>query len=84
MNADAEIHRQNDTVLPEDAVVTWEDKQYIFEEIKPKNYKMVEVKIGNSENGYQQILQTNTDILKKKIVTKGAYQLLMALKNVEE
>lgn len=84
MNADAEIHRQNGTVLPEDAVVTWEDKQYIFEEIKPKNYKMVEVKIGNSENGYQQILQTNTDILKKKIVTKGAYQLLMALKNVEE
>jgi cobalt-zinc-cadmium efflux system membrane fusion protein len=84
MNADAEIGRQKSFTLPEDAVLTWEDKQYVFEETQPKTYTMTEVKIGSTENGYIEILEINPAFLRKKIVTKGAYQLLMALKNVEE
>lgn len=84
MNAEIETNMQTGQSLPEDAVVSWEGKQYVFEEIKSKTYRMVEVKIGNTENGYTEILENSPKFLKKKIVVKGAYPLLMGLKNVEE
>jgi cobalt-zinc-cadmium efflux system membrane fusion protein len=59
-------------------------KQYIFQEVKPKTYKMVEIKIGNSENGRTEIFNIDQNLKNKKFVTKGAYALLMGLKNVEE
>lgn len=45
---------------------------------------MVEVQIGNSENGYTELVNTSQSFMNKKFVTKGAYQLLMGLKNIEE
>lgn len=84
MNAEVEADSNNRTVIPDDAIVIWEDEQFIFEEIKPKTYKMFPVKIGNSENGFTEILDFKEENFNKKFVTKGAYQLLMALKNVEE
>ena len=39
--------------------------------------------IGNSENGRTEILNLD-EKAKTKFVTKGAYYLLMGLKNVEE
>ncbi|MBS1571065.1 MAG: efflux RND transporter periplasmic adaptor subunit [Bacteroidetes bacterium] len=84
MNAEVEINNQNGATLPEDAVVTWENQQYIFEETKPNTFTMTKVAIGNSENGNTQILNLPTNFYQKKIVTKGAYQLLMALKNIED
>ncbi|MDQ1856172.1 efflux RND transporter periplasmic adaptor subunit [Chryseobacterium sp. WLY505] len=82
MNADVEAHTSNGSVLPNDAVVRFENKNYIFE-MKGKNiFEMKEVKVGNSENGFIEILQN--DLANKKLVTKGAYNLLMSLKNVEE
>ncbi|KIA88690.1 efflux RND transporter periplasmic adaptor subunit [Kaistella jeonii] len=84
MNAEMEADSEEGTVIPDDAIVTWEEKQYIFEEIKPKTYKMFPVTIGNSENGFTELLNFKDENRKKKFVTKGAYQLLMALKNVEE
>ena len=84
MNADVETSSERAFSIPDNGVVTWEGKQYIFEEIKPKTYKMMHVNIGNSENGYTELLNFDPKNASKRIVTKGAYQLLMALKNVEE
>ncbi|SFH88823.1 efflux RND transporter periplasmic adaptor subunit [Halpernia frigidisoli] len=84
MNAEMETESQEGTVISDDAIVTWEAKQYIFEEIKPKTYKMFPVKIGNSENGFTELLNYNDEFKNKRFVTKGAYQILMSLKNVEE
>lgn len=84
MNAEMESDAKEGTVIPDDAILTWEEKQYIFEEIKPKTYKMFPVKIGNSENGSTELENFKEENKSKKFVTKGAYQLLMALKNVEE
>lgn len=84
MNAEVETNSETGNTVPDDAIVTWEGKQYLFQEVKPKTYKMVEVKIGNSENGRTELLNFNQNFKNKKIVTKGAYQLLMGLKNVEE
>ena len=84
MNAEMEADSEQGVVIPDDAIITWEEKQYVFEEIKPKTYKMFPVQIGNSENGLTELLNFSEDNKQKKFVTKGAYQLLMALKNVEE
>ena len=84
MNAEMEADSEEGIVIPDDAIITWEEKQYVFEEIQPKTYKMFPVEIGNSENGFTQLLNVKEENTKKKFVIKGAYQLLMALKNVEE
>lgn len=44
---------------------------------------MVEIEIGKSENGFTEII-SDKDLSGKTIVTKGAYTLLMSLKNTEE
>ncbi|MCW4452149.1 efflux RND transporter periplasmic adaptor subunit [Kaistella sp. BT6-1-3] len=84
MNAEIEVNAEKGFVIPDDAIVTWEGKQYIFEEIKPKTYKMFPVTIGNAENGLTELLNFDVRNANKTFVTKGAYHLLMALKNVEE
>ena len=83
MNAEAEIKSTNSDALPEESVVSFEGKEYIYIEIAKLKYKMVEVQIGEKQNNFVQIL--NADQLKdKKIVSKGAYTLLMKMKNTEE
>ena len=84
MNAEVETNSETGNTVPDDAIVTWKNKQYIFQEVKPKTYKMVEIKIGNSENGRTEIFNIDQNLKNKKFVTKGAYYLLMGLKNVEE
>lgn len=84
MNADVEMDHFQTIAIPDDAIISWEEKQYIFEEIKPKIFKMLNVQIGKSNNGYTELLNFNSDFSKRKFVTKGAYNLLMGLKNIEE
>lgn len=84
MNAEIETESTDNFTIPEDAVVSWEGRQYVFEEIKPKTFKMQEVNIGKSENSFVEILNPSPELLKKKIVIKGAYKLLMGLKNIED
>ncbi|WP_407503302.1 efflux RND transporter periplasmic adaptor subunit [Elizabethkingia miricola] len=82
MNADIEAQTSNSSSLPNDAIVRFENKNYIFE-MKGKNkFEMKEVKTGISENGYTEILETDLD--RKQFATKGAYNLLMTLKNTED
>jgi cobalt-zinc-cadmium efflux system membrane fusion protein len=45
---------------------------------------MVEVQIGVSQGGYTEILNENSSINNKSIAVKGAYTLLMQLKNTED
>ena len=44
---------------------------------------MKEVTIGDSENGYTEIVSIE-DFTDKNIVIKGAYTLLMKMKNTED
>lgn len=84
MNAEVETNSRNATAIPDGGVVAFNGKQYIFEEVKPKTYRMVPVKTGNSEHGYTEVSGLTPEQASKKWVTKGAYNLLMALKNVED
>ena len=81
------------TALPSDAVVSFDDKDYIFAFERNKEeagkafteYRMVEVKKGVSGSGFTEItLPDGFNKVTARIVTKGAYSLLSAMKNAGE
>ena len=83
MNADIETLSSLDNSLPEQSIVNFEAKSFVFVVTGKQTYHMVEVILGTEENGFVTI--KNSDSLKgKSIVNKGAYTLLMKLKNTEE
>ncbi|MGV9003673.1 efflux RND transporter periplasmic adaptor subunit [Flavobacterium sp.] len=83
MNADIELKNEAQLSIQKEAVVSFENKNYVFIKKSKNQYEMTEITLGNSENNYIAIL--NADMFKgKDIVTKGAYTLLMQLKNKEE
>lgn len=83
MNAELEIESTNLNAIPEESIVTFEGKDYVFIEIGKQKYKLQEVSLGQKENNFIEIKNVD-DLQNKKIVSKGAYTLLMTLKNVEE
>ena len=93
INAMIETQSSQVSSLPDAAVVTYEDKHYIFiaKGSKTENgeemqqYEMVEVKTGFSEMGYTEVqVPQNIEVSKPKIVTQGAYMLLAKMFNSEE
>ncbi|MCE1198629.1 MAG: efflux RND transporter periplasmic adaptor subunit [Marinilabiliales bacterium] len=79
--------------LPAEAVVSFDDKDYIFvydsekmEEGKPFTlYRMVQVRKGISEGDFTEvILPEGFKTAETRVVTKGAYNLLSAKKNAGE
>jgi len=80
------------TALPSDAVVSFDDKDYIFAFERNKEeagkafteYRMVEVKKGVSGSGFTEIKLPDGFDINARIVTKGAYSLLSAMKNAGE
>jgi membrane fusion protein, heavy metal efflux system len=81
------------TALPAEAVVNFDDKDYIFtferekeEAGKPfTEYRMIEVQKGVSGSGYIQIkLPQGFSVDSSRVVVKGAYNLLSAKKNAGE
>lgn len=83
MNADIEVKSERGNVLPDDAIVRYENKKYIFIDKGNHQFEMKEVQTGNSENGYTEII-TDNQFVNTIFVTKGAYNLLMAMKNKAE
>lgn len=80
MNAEIEVKNKAATVLPDEALVRFDNRQYIFVQSDSLQFVMKEVQTGISENGYTQIIN-GVEMLKDKIVTRGSYTLLMMLKN---
>jgi cobalt-zinc-cadmium efflux system membrane fusion protein len=83
--------------LPNDAVVDYQGRKYIFiehdeqksggkkSEEAEMHFEMVEVTIGNSELGYTEVTLPDSIVQKNmKVVLKGAYAMLSKMKNSEE
>ena len=83
MNAEIETQTSFSNAIPEESIVDFEGKNYVFTEMKKQMYRMVPVTVGEAENGFVQVLNFQ-DFEGKKIVTKNAYTLLMKLKNTGE
>ncbi len=97
MNAEIGINSSLNNVLPEEAVVSFEGKDYVFallqdigiskkqsqSDTESKKYEMIAVETGETENGFVTI-NDKQKLIGKNIVVKNAYTLLMKLKNVED
>jgi cobalt-zinc-cadmium efflux system membrane fusion protein len=95
MYVNAFIEESDDrlTALPSEAVVNFDDKDYIFTFEREKEekglpfteYRMIEVKKGVSGSGYTQVmLPQGFSVDSARVVVKGAYNLLSAKKNAGE
>jgi len=95
MYVNAVIKAKNSQVnaVPSEAIVSFDDKDYIFiiertkvEAGKPfTEYRMVQIQKGVSDEGFTEILlKENFNIKAAKVVIKGAYNLLSAKKNAGE
>lgn len=82
MNADIQVAGKKAGVLPEDAVVHFDGKDYVFIEAAKGDYALTPVETGMREHSEVEIVTGLPQ--DARIVTKGAYTLLMIMKNKEE
>jgi len=93
VNADIQAKSNQVTSVPSEAIVSFEDKDYIFVFEKNKveagkpftEYRMIQVRKGVIDDGYSEIvLPLGFNFKVSKVVVKGAYNLLSAKKNAGE
>jgi len=93
VNAIIEVSGSKVTALPSDAVVSFDDKDFIFIFDKNKEeggkpfteYRMIEIHKGVTDGGFiEVILPDGFNLQTSKVVVKGAYNLLSAKKNAGE
>lgn len=80
INADIHLANKKQLTLPEDAIVDWKGKTYVFEDLGNNSYKIIEVKNGIAQNGFKQFTSKNLTS-SSKLVVKNAYTLLMKTMN---
>ncbi len=78
--------------LPDEAIVSFEGKKYIFATDKYQNkqqsnehhFELITVQTGVSEQGYTEVTLPSAIDQSAHVVVKGAYSLLSKMKNSEE
>lgn len=83
MNAEVETDKSVSLTVPEEAVVRWQNKFYVFVPQVANTYRMVPVTTGSNLNGLVEIAGAGISN-ETKLVKKKAYILLMKLKNSNE
>ena len=85
LSADIQTTETNALTVPNDAVVRFENKQFIFIEKEKGFFEMMEVTLGVMDKQFSQITPLSiSDISKQNIVTQGAYSILSKMKNTAE
>lgn len=85
MNAEIEVTSTEVVAIPEEGLVHFAGKYYVFIQADTHTYHMQEVITGATENGLTEIAFPDSSGMDDKIfVTHGAYALLMQLKNTGE
>ena len=77
-NAEIELNDAKVNAVPEQAIVKWQNKPFVFVKTEANTFKMIPVELGVITNGFVEI---KTNLSKQEIVTTNAYILLMKLKN---
>lgn len=94
INAAIEVEADEQYAIPEEAIVRFEAKQYIFKSLGKRmeenesmnDFEMLEIKKGNEEEGFIAFTfeDKSQDITKMEVVLKDAFTLLAKAKNSEE
>lgn len=83
-NAIIEVGDKTVNAMPENAIVSFEGKDYIFTSNNKNSFTMVEVNSGVTEAGFTEIVLPEGFDPAISIVTHGTYALLSKIKNAEE
>lgn len=85
MTAMVETGNNMAATVPQDAVVFFEGKHYLFVPKEQQHFEMIEVEVLETTDGFSQVKGVEAELTEKTpVVTAGAYTLLMKLKNTEE
>ncbi len=94
INAAIEVEADEQYAIPEEAIVRFEAKQYVFKSLGKRmegnesmnDFEMLEIKKGNEEEGFIAFTfeDKSQDITKMEVVLKDAFTLLAKAKNSEE
>ncbi len=85
MNAEINVQSNDALTVPEEAVVRWQNKNYVFTDAGNNNFELTEVQTGVSDKGNVEIITPNKDEWSnKKIIIRNAYAVLMKMKNSAE
>jgi cobalt-zinc-cadmium efflux system membrane fusion protein len=83
INAIVLVKNYTTYTLPEEAVVSFDESNYVFHRLYKNHFNMLKVDLGASSNGFVEVVNSDS-LINKNIVKEGAYTLLMALKNTSE
>lgn len=78
VNAEISLNNAKVDALPEESIVKWENKPFVFVKQIDQTYKLVAVELGVTTNGF---IEVKTNLKGQEIILKNAYALLMKLKN---
>jgi len=84
LNATINISYANVLTLPEDAIVRFENKQYVYELTGKNEFRMTEVQTGVVENGRIEVSSAVDGFGNRNLVTKNAHAILSKMKNASE
>jgi cobalt-zinc-cadmium efflux system membrane fusion protein len=86
MFLNARIHVKESTVsaVPEQALVRYEGKEYVFVETAASTYALIPVRTGAKADGMVELTEGVLEVAGRKVVTVNAYSLLGAMKNTVE
>lgn len=85
LNGSFDLPASPSSILPEESIVRYEGKNYLFIAKDEHHFEMIEVETGTKQEGMITIkISTTIDLIKDKFVTKNAYRLLGMLKNKAE
>lgn len=85
LNGSFDLPAAPTSTLPEESIVRFEGKNYLFMAKDDHHFEMKEVQIGTKQTGLIAIKEsTGIDLIKDKFVIKNAYRLLGMLKNKAE
>lgn len=85
MNAEVDLKSLKVAAIQDEAIVSYEGKDFVFISNGALSFEFIEVTKGSSENNFTEISSVKgRDLTKENIVIKGAYSVLMQLKNKSE
>lgn len=83
MNAFLQLENKKVLAIEQHALIELDGKKYLFTQSNNNSFNLQGVEVGIINEKFAEI-KNNNDFINKKIVTQGAYALLMAIKNTEE
>ncbi|WP_290792215.1 efflux RND transporter periplasmic adaptor subunit [Flavihumibacter sp. UBA7668] len=84
LNATIFLDDRKALTVPEEAVVRYAGKQYVFRLVGDNKFEMVEVQVEPVGNARHAITSSSTDLGSQTLVIKNAYAVLGKLKNTAE